>query len=522
MPSTNFTLSDNQTLAEYVPLEGFKGLLQNRIGISPDHVALLMRDGQIVDSFVGAHFAVGGVWQRLKEALGGPHAVRVLVADLKPFQVEGAIDGITQDGVKVAATVAIELQVNPETPANILGMVPERGPLTKPDVYLRAQPHLTDRVFRAVVSKVNADQIRGNAGLQDKVQAEILLEMQRLFKDLGVLVRAASVTWALNDVERAAMEKSASERQQALLDYRFETKKRDLQREKDSTVFQVRSDLDLEKLKAASEDELRHLILSQELAFVDARQEGVRAQELKTLDHELTVLNVQRRAGYQKALEDAQNDVDRAAIRLKLTRVELDIESAKEEQRLRLRQLQEEQDLALAERARQQQMQSLREMNAIELDGKDRDRRIEREDRLADHEMALRVKLQETQGELERLRLQAQMSPDQILAISAGLSPDVARVFAERARVMSIDMEKREALLREMVQLSTQGRMASEEQAKFFFDKAMRGPAPAPPTPVPAARPEVDPADTIECGGCHRRPPRTDRYCRYCGHVLGG
>ena len=40
MPSTNLTLSDNQTLAEYAPVEAFKGLLQNRYGVSPDHAAL--------------------------------------------------------------------------------------------------------------------------------------------------------------------------------------------------------------------------------------------------------------------------------------------------------------------------------------------------------------------------------------------------------------------------------------------------------------------------------------------------
>jgi hypothetical protein len=516
MPSTNLTLSDNLTLAEYVPAEAFKGLLQNRIGVSPDHVALLMRDGRIVDAFVGAHFAIGGIWQRLKEALGGPHAVRLLIADLKPFQAEGEFEGFSSDGVKVAAKVAVEFQVNPEKPANILGLMPERGALSKPDVYARARPHLEERVFRTVLTKVAASEIRGNTALQDKVQADVLLEVQRVLQDLGVMVRAVTLTWAQNDVERAAIEKSASEREQALLDYKFECKKREIEREKEATEFQLRSDMDVETLKASSEDELRHLILNQELTFIDARQSGVRAQELKTLDHEFNLLAVRRRAGYQKALEDAQNEVDRTAIRLKLTQVELEIEAMKEEQRLRLAKLQEEQALGLAAQARQQQMQSLRDISTIELDGKERDRRIEREDRLADEEMKLRSGQQASQTDIERLKVQAQMSPDQILAINAGLSPDVARIFAERARVMSIDAEKREALLREMVQLGTQGRMASEEQARFFFDKAMQA------VPRAGARAEDEPAQNVECPGCHKRPPRTDRFCRYCGHPLGG
>jgi hypothetical protein len=516
MPSTNLALSDNQALAEYVPIDAFKGLLQNRYGVSPDHAAVLVRDGRIVDAFVGAHFAVGGVWQRLKEAIGGSHALRLLLVDLKPFQVQGEIDGISKDGVKVQATVAIDFQVNPEAPANILGMMPEHGVLAKADVYARVEPHLGERVFRTALTLVDASGIRGNTPFQDKVQADVFLEVQRLCRDLGVLVRAASVTWALNDAERDAMQRSASEREQAILDYRFECKKREIQREKQATEFTLRADVDLEKVRASTEDELRHMILREELAFVDARQTGVRAAEVKTLDHELFLLGAQRRAGYQKALEDAQNEVDRAGIRRKLTVLELEIDAMKEEQRLRLEKLQEEQSLAIAEQARRQQIETLRQMGAIESEDEERKRRAEREDRLTDAELKLRASQQAGLTELERLKIQAQMSPDQILAISAGLSPEVARIFAERARTMSIDVEKREALLREMVQLTGQGRMASEEQARFFFDKAMQAHAPAHPVPV---RPDGEP-ETIECRGCHKRSPVTDRFCRYCSLVL--
>jgi hypothetical protein len=517
MSSIDLTLSDNQTLAEYVPADVFKSLLQNRYGVAPDHAALLIRDGRIVDAFVGAHFAVGGLWQRLKEAIGGSHALRLLLVDLKPFQVQGEIDGLSKDGVSVAATAAIDFQVNPEAPANILGMMPEHGALAKADVYARVQPHLGERVFRTALTRVDASAIRGNTAFQDKVQADVFNEVQRLCRDLGVLVRAVSVTWALNDAERDAWQRSASEREQAMLDYRLSCKKREIEREKEATEFTLRADVDVEKVKASSEDELRHMILREELAFIDARQAGVRAAELKTLDHELLLLSVQRRAGYQKALEDAQNEVDRAEIRRKLAALELEMDALKEEQRLRLERLQEEQSLAIAEQARRQQLEALRQMGAIEAEIKERDRRTDREDRMADADTRLRASQQASQAELERMRLQAQMSPDQILAINAGLSPDVARIFAERAKVTGIDAEKREGLLREMVQLSTQGRMASEEQARFFFDKAMQ--AVAPPRPA-AVRPDAAPADSIECPGCHKRVPASDRFCRYCSQTL--
>src|SRR5213594_3767691 len=111
MPSTNWTLSDDQTLAEYVKLEDFKSISQERIGISPDHVALLMRDGQIVDTYTGGHFAFGGLWQRMKDFVGGKHTFRLLVATLKPFMLEGTIEGLSKDNVPIAANVAVEFQL---------------------------------------------------------------------------------------------------------------------------------------------------------------------------------------------------------------------------------------------------------------------------------------------------------------------------------------------------------------------------------------------------------------------------
>ena len=48
-------------------------------------------------------------------------------------------------------------------------------------------------------------------------------------------------------------------------------------------------------------------------------------------------------------------------------------------------------------------------------------------------------------------------------------------VFAERARADALGADKQQALLREMVEMSRNDRAASDEQARYFFDKAMKG-----------------------------------------------
>src|SRR5262249_52892922 len=135
-------------------------------------------------------------------------AVRLLVASLKPFQIQGEVHVLSKDFIGVAATVAVEFQVDPEKPANILGLMNERQSLAKNDIFERVIPHLSDRVFAAIIKEVNADSVRGNTALQDKIQAEILKETERIFKDLGIIVRAASLTWALNKQEVAMVQRS--------------------------------------------------------------------------------------------------------------------------------------------------------------------------------------------------------------------------------------------------------------------------------------------------------------------------
>lgn len=523
MPSTNWTLSDDQTIAEYVKLEDFKSISQERIGISPDHIALLMRDGQIVDAQTGGHFAFGGVWQRLKELVGGKHTFRLLVATLKPFMVEGAIDGLSKDNVSIAATAAFELQVNPEKAANILGLMKERDSLTKPDVYARLAPHLKDRVFSAIIKKVDAGEIRGNPPLQDKIQAEVMIEVDRLFKDVGVMVRAVSLNWSTNDEERAAIERSKSNREQEMLDFQAERTKRELRRERQISEFTLQSDLGAEKLKASSEDELRHMFLNQELNFIDAQKEGVRAQELKGLDHELALLNIQRADSYRKALEDALNETERMAIRKKLKQIELETSAMEEEQRIRLSRLKSDSEMDIADRARASQMKAMRDIGDIESEASKREWEIGREKIVIEQELTLKGKELDRLAEIERLRAQKEMSPDQILATSAAQSADVARVFAERAKSQSTDFEKREALLREMTQMSKEGQQSSADQAKFFMDRAMQA-----VQGVAAGRGgahQDEPAkaasdQTTECSNCHRTIPITDRFCRFCGHVM--
>ena len=251
MKTTQLVVSDPQYLAEFIGADEIKTFFEARFEVPPDHLGLLMRNGQFVQAYKGAHFSVGGLFHQLKGLIGGSSSVSIMIADLKTFQNFYKIVARTKDKVDIDGEVVLDLQINPEKPQNILGMMEGRRSLSKADAAARIKSHAWERVFEAAVSRVNANEVRGNKGLQDMIQADLMKECERIAGDLGLLVRAVSVSWALNEVEKAEATRAAAERETAKLEFDFETLKRDLERENITTSIKMNYKTGVDKLEIA-------------------------------------------------------------------------------------------------------------------------------------------------------------------------------------------------------------------------------------------------------------------------------
>jgi len=292
MSSQPIILSDPRMLAEFMRQDEFKAFFEKRFAVPPDYAALLFKNGELIDAFKGGHFSVGGIADRLKSLIGGSTHVSMLIADLKPFQVQIVLKSTSRDKVDIAGVLTLELQVNPDKTSNILGMMhgvtraasqdntPGRKALAKADILARIRAHLVDRVFEAILGQVDAVDIRGNISLQDKLQADILKEVERVVGDLGLIVRSTSIEWNQNSEEAAEQARMDAERQQRDLDFKIELAKRQAERQKDATEFRIETDLDIARLENAKEDELQRLTMESEIRFADARQNNQRRQEV--------------------------------------------------------------------------------------------------------------------------------------------------------------------------------------------------------------------------------------------------
>jgi hypothetical protein len=597
MQTKSLTLSDPRLLAEFVRQEEFKAFFEKRIEVPPDYMGLLMRNGQFVEAYKGAHFTIGGIAYHLKGLIGGSQAISLLIADLKTFQITSNFSAVTHDKLDIMGTASLEIQINPEKPQNIIGMMTARKALAKEDVAAHIRPHLADRVFEASISRVKSDEVRGNKGLQDMIQADVMREVERIAGDLGLLIRSVSIEWALNDVEKKEIQRAAALREAEAIEFDFDTMKRAMERETETTELKITSKLDVDKLNLESEDELKRLVLSQEITFIDARETGKRIQEMKVLAHEIDLMKTERLAKFDDELAQATHDgVDIKEIGERSRKIGRETEQLDTSHRLMLRSLERDYDAESRGLARKEDVSNRREDREdvktvrkedrdydydtrdknLDIQGKEREfgfktrreevdvgdkehqSQVERQrtqdkaardkikdlqdldmdadrhrsdirnkDADAQHKRDLEQARLDAQREIDRMQLGAKMTPEQMLALNAGLSPAVANVLVEQAKANSQNNAQQMDLMRQMVDQANRAKVESAEQAHAMFEKGIDGAvggaaaaaSKAPPITV-AGMVHDDEADKIDCPKCGRTNTAKARFCVGCGEQL--
>lgn len=553
MESNPLVLTDPNLLAEFVRESEFKTFFEKRFASPPDLAALLFRDGALIDSFKGTQFSVGGLWEKMKGLLGGSHHYAVMLADLKPFQVQFPVKGMSKDNVEIAGTATLELQLNPDKPTNILGLMsgvsrneqdppsdgqlPGRKALSRFDVLGRIEPQFKDRVFEAVLGRHNADEIRGNRGLQDQIQADMMTEAERICGDIGVMVKNGSISWAMNEVEREQYERAQIARQQEGLDYQLELMKRQVARESDATSVKIHANVDTTKLEQASEDELAHMVLNSEVSFIDAREAAARRQESEALAHEIDILRNERAGRFENELAEAGQQINLTSEQAKLTQLELEIDALKLRHSAEMRKLDaftgvEIDDAQVGSKQRQTEnwneiaRKNMAGVGNIEQDLKDRE--ADRGIKVGAADTANRATLMNTeaQNRVDQLGAAAGMTPDQISALTASYSEGAAAARIAEVQNRAAGGEAMAEVVAKMAQQSREDMQASREHELNILRAGMTGATGVAygagggdRTSRADGTPEDDEA-TVECPSCGKTLPAKAKFCGGCGHQM--
>lgn len=520
MPSyPKWKIHGEETVASYLPESDFKGILQTRIAVPPDHLAILIRDGEVAFAEQGAHVAVGGIWQALKNIVGGRHALRMLIADLKPFPVSTTFAGISKDHTEVNGELVIEFQLDASKPTSIMGLVSSGDSLTRSDIYERLHTHLEGRDLAPQLAEHDVTELRSNVGLQDSLQGHIMETVERIAGDMGLQVRAASVHWGLTDEERSQIDERQMKRKDDRLEAEHKRQIRAFERSGDITTFQLKADVDIEKIKIASDAELEQMLVDSKIQLEDTRSTEARRVQMTETAHCIEVARQKRKAHHEEQLANTQNSLERKTIELTINRLEAE---AKTEQRRIDLTLSEEEDLSglrIADKAWEGQRAKLTDLQELELDKSKRMREMNRDEFQVEQDAKMEELRLKNEMELEILKQKGSMTEDQLLALQAGASPDVAKIFAERAKASS--GEDKEALLREMIGMQQANKESGDERLGKVVDKALDSMA------VAASGKKIDShsdsasdASKVECSQCHHMVPQGNRFCKTCGSQM--
>lgn len=541
MASKPLVLSDPRMVAEFVRQSEFKGITEKRFAVPPDYAALLFVNGELKDAFKGGHFSVGGMMSSLKGIIGGSSHVGMLLADLKPFQVQAGFTATTRDHIRVAGVATVEMQVNPDKPSNILGMMhgvsrsgedklgPGRLALSRDDILSRMRPHLTDRVVEAGIGRMDAADLRGNIGFQDKLQADFMTEIERVFGDVGLLVNSVSFEWAANEAEADEMARAEAERAETRADFELERLKRNVERQDDAFEFQLQSSVDRAKLQSAADDELERLALDSQVTLVDARQGHERRQEMELLEHEIRSLQKERTARFENEIAEAEQQEALTRKMAKLKEFQRDIAALDAAQLIRMRKDDAFTQQDIDQRVQQQQMDNIERMQAMERAQIEFETKLKILEGDAAHRREIDHKSSDAKGKLDMINALKGQSAEVILAINSGLSPEVANVLVEQARAKAEGESgaKVMAVMQQMVDAATSSQVRSEEQARAMFQMGMAGAANVAQgtgaggggsgggtlssAPVNAE---------VECPKCGRTNDAKARFCVGCGNKL--
>jgi len=554
MDSSPLVLTDPDLLAEFVRESEFRTFFEKRFASPPDLAALLFRDGAFIDAFKGTQFSVGGLWEKIKGVLGGSHHYAIMLADLKPFQVQFAVKGISRDMVEIAGTATLELQLNPDKPGNILGLMsgvsrqqtvrdtgdlPTTGrkALSRFDVLARIEPQFRDRVFEHVIGRHDAEEIRGNRGLQDQVQADIMTEAERICGDLGLMVRNGAIQWVMNAVEREQLAKAEIERQQAMLDYQLELMKREVARQGDAASVKIESQVDLTRLQQASEDELQHMVLNSEVSFIDAREAAARRQEAEALQHEISILRSERAGRFENELAEAGQLVDLTQEKARLRTVEREIEALDRRHGAELRKLDAFTNVDIDDAQVGSKQRQTRDWNEIaagnlarlnEVEGDKADRDADRGIKVGAAETQNRISVMdaEARNRVDQLGAAAGMTPEQISAITASYSEGAAAARIEEVKSRALQGEQMWDIVRQMSDEIKEERAISREHEHRMLETGMKGATGVAHGAGGAGRlapdaPASDPfGATTECPKCGRVLAAKANFCGGCGHQM--
>ncbi len=266
--------------------------------------------------------------------------------------------------------------------------------------------------LQSVATELSIHELYGNMDIRERIRDWITLKMSTTFDSLGItLLRVEGFEWFLGTYEEIELERARllEEKERiALAKKRREIEREDLkdlqQQQQEDMLWQ--SDIAMERKKKEFDEKQRQ----NELNMAEMQQK-----------HQLDI----NKQGFEQERERLKQAHD-----LELEKQQTAFNLEKRTVDFRLNQDQEQEE-------RHHQMETWKQAMQLQHDQRKMQMELDRMAKRADHEMTMdRERFRQT-AHLEEVRVQAEMRPEQILALAASRNPTLIPALQEYARAQS-------------------------------------------------------------------------------------
>lgn len=234
----------SQSIARTLPKSEMSGWLSKNVVVTPDEIAAIVQDGQVIEVVESGKVRVGGLLKTdsyFKD-------VEVVMMDTSPKDANWQVGELwTNDQHEVAAKGLLRYRI--ADPKKFFTMVyaysrlDDKGErfLSLEDINERIKSEVLTRVLQPEASSVEVEEIYGNRELQLKIENELELQLKQTLDMWGLELLKFTSEWDLGDYTELAKARRGFEKEEELKELDTLVKEGDYERAGRVGMADVRS-----------------------------------------------------------------------------------------------------------------------------------------------------------------------------------------------------------------------------------------------------------------------------------------
>ena len=194
-----------EEIARVVPKERISGILSKSLIISPNEKAVIIRNGEVVETIDGGKHKIGGI---LKPS-GYGKDVEVVLMDTSEKEMQWHVPELwCADSQKIGCSGILRFRIR--DPKRFFGKIfayttPDRQGervLVIRGLYDRIRSEIMTRVLEPEISTVAVDAIYGNRDLQYRIEGELEMQLKQTFDSWGIELILYTTEWDFGEYAR--------------------------------------------------------------------------------------------------------------------------------------------------------------------------------------------------------------------------------------------------------------------------------------------------------------------------------